>query len=110
VSGAYESTRRTAQDVPLPGGDFRLFVTRLSFQAMISLGLVENPITGTRQVNAASARMLVDDLRMLLDKTRGNLDPEEETYLEKISMDLDRQFERIVGPEEGSENEAETSD
>ena len=54
--------------------------------------------------------MLVDDLRMLVEKTRGNLDPEEETYLEKISMDLDRQFERIVGPEEGSHDEAETPD
>lgn len=110
MSGAYESSRRTAQDVPLPGGDFRLFVTRLSFQAMISLGLVENPITGTRQVNAASARMLVDDLRMLLEKTRGNLDSEEEAYIEKVSMDLDRQFERIVGPAEGSAVEAETPD
>ena len=110
MSGAFESTRRTAQDVPLPGGDFRLFVTRLSFQSMISLGLVENPITGTRQVNAMSARMLVDDLRMLREKTRGNLDPEEEAYLEKISMDLDQQFERIVGPEEDSDLETETPD
>lgn len=91
------SARRTAGDVPLPGGDFRLFVTRLSFQAMLSLGLIENPLTGTKQVNARSARMLVDDLRMLRDKTRGNLDADEEAYLEKISGDLDRHFERIVG-------------
>ncbi len=110
MSGAFESSRRTAQDVPLPGGDFRLFVTRLSFQAMISLGLVENPITGTRQVNAMSARMLVDDLRMLREKTRGNLEPEEEAYLEKISMDLDQQFERIVGAEESSDFDAKTPD
>jgi hypothetical protein len=92
------SQRRTAADVPLPGGDFRLFVTRLSFQAMLSLGLVENPLTGTQQVNAASARMLLLDLRMRIAKTRGNLDADEETYLEKISGDLDRQYERIVGP------------
>jgi hypothetical protein len=95
---APEPARRTAADVPLPGGDFRLFVTRLSFQAMLALGLVENPLTGTKQVNAASARMLVDDLRMLVAKTRGNLDADEEAYLEKISADLDRQYERIVGP------------
>jgi hypothetical protein len=92
--------RRLASEVPLPGGDFRLFVTRLSFQAMLSLGLIENPLTGTKQVNAASARMLVEDLRMLLEKTRGNLDPDEESYLEKISGDLDRHFERIVGTSE----------
>jgi len=91
------AVRRRASDVPLPGGDFRLFVTRLSFQAMLSLGLIENPLTGTKQVNAASARMLVDDLKMLLEKTRGNLEPDEEAYLEKVSGDLDRHFEQIVG-------------
>lgn len=98
MSGEETSGRRTASDVPLPGGDFRLFVTRLSFQAMLSLGLIENPLTGTKQVNAANARMLVDDLRMLLEKTRGNLDADEEAYLEKVSLDLDRHFERTVGP------------
>ncbi len=90
-----DGERRTAADVPLPGGDFRLFVTRLSFQAMLSLGLIENPLTGTKQVNAASARMLVDDLRMLLEKTQGNLEPDEEAYLEKIAGDLARHLERL---------------
>ncbi len=89
--------RRTAADVPLPGGDFRLFVTRLSFQAMLSLGLIENPLTGTKQVNAASARMIVDDLLMLVEKTRGNLEPDEEAYIEKIAGDLERHLERLVG-------------
>ena len=39
------ANERTAADVPLPGGDFRLFVTRLSLQAMMSLGMLENPLT-----------------------------------------------------------------
>lgn len=98
--GAEGAERRKASDVPLPGGDFRLFVTRLSFQAMLSLGLIENPLTGTKQVNAASARMLVDDLRMLIEKTRGNLEPDEEAYLEKVAGDLERHFELVVGVDE----------
>jgi hypothetical protein len=85
-----------ASDVPLPGGDFRLFVTRLSFQAMIALGLLENPVTKTRQVNAASAKMLVDDLEMLRDKTFGNLDDEESAYLDKIVSDLRHHLARIA--------------
>ncbi|MCY2961579.1 MAG: DUF1844 domain-containing protein [Planctomycetota bacterium] len=97
TGGRSPARPRTASDVPLPGGDFRLFVTRLSFQAMLSLGLIENPLTGTKQVNASSARMLVDDLRMLLEKTRGNLEPDEEAYLEKITDDLATHYERIVG-------------
>ncbi len=90
-----ENQPRRASDVPLPGGDFRLFVTRLSFQAMIALGLIENPITQTKQRNAAGARMIVDDLEMLLDKTSGNLDSDESAYLEKILSDLRHHLERI---------------
>ena len=54
-------TQRTAEEIPLPGGDFRLFVTRLSFQGMLSLGLLENPITKTKHLNLHGARMIVDD-------------------------------------------------
>jgi len=82
------SEQRTAEDLPLPGGDFRLFITRLSFQAMLSLGLLENPITGTKQVNEAGARMIVDDLVMLQDATRGNITPDEAAHLDKVVSDL----------------------
>lgn len=85
-----------ASDVPLPGGDFRLFVTRLSFQAMIALGLLENPVTRTRHVNASGAKMLIDDLEMLRDKTFGNLDDEESAYLDKIVSDLRHHLARIA--------------
>ena len=88
---------RRASDVPLPGGDFRLFVTRLSFQAMIALGLIENPVTRTKQVNADSARMLVEDLEMLRAKTEGNLDEDESAYLEKILSDLRHHVMRLGG-------------
>lgn len=88
------STRR-ASDIPLPGGDFRLFVTRLSFQAMMSLGLIENPLTHSKSVNAASAQMLIEDLAMLREKTSGNLDDEEEQYLDKILGDLRHHLARL---------------
>ena len=91
---AQESERR-ASEVPLPGGDFRLFVTRLSFQAMLSLGLLENPLTGTKQVNRAGAVMLIADLEMLSDKTFGNLDGDESAYLEKILSDLRHHLARL---------------
>ena len=79
---------RTAEDLPLPGGDFRLFITRLSFQGMLFLGLLENPVTGTRKVDLDQARMIVADLAMLLDRTQGNLDADEEEHLRKVVLDL----------------------
>ena len=90
-----EEAPRKASDVPLPGGDFRLFVTRLSFQAMMSLGLLENPVTGTKVVNRNNARMLIDDLEMLRDKTFGNLDDDESVYLDKVLSDLHHHMSRL---------------
>ncbi|MEY2786255.1 MAG: hypothetical protein RL277_2467 [Planctomycetota bacterium] len=84
-----------AGDLPLPGGNFRLFITRLSFQSMMSLGMIENPITRERSVNLESARMLISDLQMLQEKTRGNLDEDELGHLEKILSDLEYALERV---------------
>jgi hypothetical protein len=81
---------RRADEVPLPGGDFRLFVTRLAYQGMLACGLIENPLTRTKQVNAASARMILDDVEMLLDKTQGNLTLDERDHLQKVYSDLSR--------------------
>ncbi|HPF13392.1 MAG: DUF1844 domain-containing protein [Planctomycetes bacterium] len=81
-------TQRTASDMPLPGGDFRLFLTRLSLQGFLACGLLENPITGRKDVNPAGARMVLDDLKMLREKTLGNLEPGEEQTIDKAIEDL----------------------
>jgi uncharacterized protein DUF1844 len=89
---------RKASDLPLPGGNFHLFVSRLSIQAMISLGILENPLTKKKTVHPGNARMLVEDLRMLREKTDGNLDGDEKAHLDKVIGDLvgvmDRMEER----------------
>jgi len=87
-------TGRTAEDLPLPGGDFRLFTARLSVQGMLALGLMENPLTGKATVNLAHARMMLDDLLMLAEKTSGNLDLDEADQLRKIISDLRFHLER----------------
>ncbi len=84
-----------ADQVPLPGGSFRLFVTRLSYQAMMSLGILENPITHTKQVQLQNARALLDDLIMIQDKTSGNLDPDEHEHMEKVVRDLEHMYGQI---------------
>jgi len=89
------SEERTAAEVPLPGGEFRLFITRLSYQAMMSLGILENPITNSRQVQLSSARMMIDDLRMLQRVTVGNLDEDEQEHMDKVVSDLERAYEEV---------------
>jgi hypothetical protein len=84
-----------ASDVPLPGGNFHLFVSRLSIQALISMGILENPLTRTKEVRAGNARMLMDDLRMLREKTAGNLDGDERAHLEKVIGDLENAMAKL---------------
>jgi len=85
--------QRTAEDAPLPGGDFTLFVTRLNIHGLLSLGLMQNPATGKLQVNLGQARMLVMDLEMLLEKTAGNLTEFETNHLTKVASDLRHAYE-----------------
>lgn len=82
---------QAGQDAP-PGGDFKLFVTRLSFQGMISLGVLENPITQRKEKNLPNARMLLDDLVMLREKTEGNLDPEEQEFIDQVIANFSAVF------------------
>ena len=86
---------RKASDLPLPGGNFSLLVSRLSIQAMISLGILENPLTKRKEVHPGNARMLLDDLEMLREKTRGNLDPDELAHLDKVIRDLEAASQRV---------------
>ncbi len=87
--------KRTAEEVPLPGGEFRLFLTRLAYQLMMSCGVLENPVTGSKEVHVDNARMLLADLQMLQEKTRGNLDDDEEFHMNKVLGDLAPIVERL---------------
>ena len=89
------SSTQKAEEVPLPGGDFRLFITRLSYQGMLCLGVMENPVTKTRQVNLDQARMVLDDLIMLQERTSGNLDLDEAAHMQKIVGDLSHLYEQV---------------
>ncbi len=87
---------RKASDLPLPGGNFHLLVSRLSIQAMISMGILENPLTKKKEIHAGNARMLLEDLDMLREKTLGNLNGDEKAHLDKVIADLQGVMARIA--------------
>lgn len=60
---------------------FTILISSLSMQAMIAMGKLENPLTGKTEENLQQARFLIDTLGILKEKTRGNLTPEEENFL-----------------------------
>ncbi len=90
------SAEDTAGDLPLPGGNFQLFVQKLGVQALLALGVAENPLTGRKDVNLPNARMVIDDLVMLRDKTAGNLTPDEASHVENVIAELERQYAEVA--------------
>lgn len=57
-------------------------------QAAMFLGHVPNPQTGKPEVNLEYARMFIDQIEMLQEKTRGNLSNEETQMLTSVLSDL----------------------
>ncbi|MFA4888172.1 MAG: DUF1844 domain-containing protein [Candidatus Omnitrophota bacterium] len=71
-----------------PQPDFSFFITTLSLQASISLGLLPNPATNKTEIDLAQSKFIIDTLAVLEEKTKGNLTEEETKLLENLLYDL----------------------
>lgn len=81
--GGGEERRRTLKDkAENPGTPFSNFIEPLIAQAYMSLGLLRNPYQPQSKIDPNAARQMIEILTLLKDKTRNNLDPEEEDFLE----------------------------
>lgn len=68
------------------------FVMMQAQQAALFLGQIPNPQTGQPEVNLEVARMFIDQLGMIQEKTRGNLTNEESTVLRNALSSLQMAF------------------
>jgi hypothetical protein len=68
----------------LPPLEFSSIVLLLYFPALVKLGLVEDPATGERGENLGLAKRNIDLLDLLKDRTKGNLEPEEQKFLDGV--------------------------
>ncbi len=73
------------------------FVMMQAENAVLTLGLQPHPATGQTMRNLKAARMFIDQLEMLREKTRGNLSAEESRILNKMLGDLQFEYVRISG-------------
>ncbi len=74
------------------------FVMMQAQQAAMFLGRIPNPQTGKPEVNLEIARMFIDQLEMIHEKTRGNLSAEESEILTRVLSDLQLSFVQASGP------------
>lgn len=73
------------------------FVMMQAQQAAMFLGRIPNPQTGKPEVNLEIARMFIDQLEMIHEKTRGNLTSEETEILTRVLSDLQLTFVQASG-------------
>jgi len=75
--------------------DFSIFVSGLATEAIIHLGIVENPFTKKIEKNINQARYIIDVLQMLEEKTKGNLTPQESDYFRNTLQELRLRFVQV---------------
>jgi hypothetical protein len=68
------------------------FVVMHAQNAALFLGQIPNPRTGEAEVNLDLARMFIDQLAMIQEKTRGNLTGEEAKVLSNALSNLQMAF------------------
>jgi hypothetical protein len=65
-------------------------------QASLCLGLMAHPSTGKAEVNLEAARMFIDHLEIIKEKTRGNLNKDEEKILTSVLSELQMAFVQVA--------------
>jgi hypothetical protein len=78
-----EERRRTMADkASNPNTPFTNFIEPLIAQAYMSLGMLRNPYQPQAKIDPGAARQMIEILTLLKEKTEGNLDPDEDDFLD----------------------------
>ena len=85
AQAAAEGEEESAQ---FPEINFPTFMASLNASALVHLGVIEDPATGSKSKNLSMAKQTIDILSMLEEKTEGNLTPDEKNMLQNILYDL----------------------
>ena len=80
----------------LPRIDLSTFVLSLAASAMVQLGQAPGPEGEKRErPDLPMARQVIDTLEMLAEKTRGNLDADEEQLLQSVLYEVRMTYVRV---------------
>ena len=82
------------------------FVMMQSQHAALFLGQIVNPQTGEATVNLEAAKMFIDQLEMIREKTRGNLTSDEDKIINNAVSNLQMAFLEVSRGETGYDEPA----
>ena len=89
-----DAPNQSPGDIPV---SFAHFVVSLGSSALVHLGEMADPASGTIQKNLPLARNTIDVLGILKEKTAGNLDDDETRLLDALLFDLRQKYVTASG-------------
>jgi len=72
--------------------NFSTLILSLGSSAVLAMGLEKNPHTGQIEKDLHVARFNIDMLALLKEKTKGNLNADEQKFLDSVIGDLQMKF------------------
>ena len=83
---AEEPQQATEEDPTgdLPPASLAMLISTFYSQAMVALGVMENPATGEKSTDLRIAKHFIDTLEMLEEKTKGNTDKDEDKMFDEV--------------------------
>ena len=91
-----ETKKEETQRPPLPEVNFNSLIFSLSSSAFYNLGEIADPQTGEKHKDLPLAKHSIDIIAMLKDKTKGNLNEEEQKFLDNILADLRLRYVKAI--------------
>lgn len=89
VNAETVQTEKSSKDAHnAPTINFTSFVLSISTSALVQMGLIPDPVSNETQKNMVLAKQQVDILEMLYEKTKGNLDDNEEKLMQQVLYEL----------------------
>lgn len=86
---------RAEQD-PFSSFGFSTFILSLSTSALVHLAELPDPISNEKKINLPLAKQTIAIIEMLQEKTRGNLNQEEEQLMEDLLYDLRLKYVQVA--------------
>ena len=89
VPQTQKKVKQTQQSTSI---NFLNYISSLVYQAMVFLGEIPNPITNEMEENLEQAKLMVETLILIREKTSGNLTQEESDLLNASLYELQMKF------------------
>ncbi|HIA72568.1 MAG TPA: DUF1844 domain-containing protein [Phycisphaerales bacterium] len=93
---AEEKADEKAETREIPEANFRGLLGTLASQALMGLGMHQDPSGNGVMVDLEGSKFTIDLLEMLVEKTQGNLSEEESTELKQLTQELQNRFVQIA--------------